>query len=139
MRAIILSIVVLSGLGCAGHAQNQPQTLKGVYAPPGMWGQGSSSSPGSSGLGSSGLGASGLGAGLGSSGKSSPTLSAPDLGAVGVGPRFIVPGKPGRGDTLPQDVAATPIPDRPGYGAVVVNGRRVIVNLNTNRIVQFSD
>jgi Protein of unknown function (DUF1236) len=130
MRTIIPYIIVLSSLGlAAGHAQNQPQTLKGVYAPPGM-----------SGLGSSGLGSSGLGSsGLGSSGKSSTTLSAPDLGAVGVGQRFTVPGKPGRGDTLPQDVTATPIPDRPGYGAVTVNGRRVIVNLNTNRIVQTLD
>lgn len=127
MRAIILSVVVLSGLGCAGYAQNQPQTLKGVYAPPGMQGLGS------------GLGSSGLGSGLGSSGKSSSTLSAPDLGALGAGPRVIVPGKPGRGDTLPQDVTPTPIPDRPGYGAVTVNGRRVIVNLNTNRIVQTLD
>ena len=125
MRAIIPYVIVLSSLGLAsGHAQNQPQTLKGVYAPPGM-----------SGLGSSGQGSSGLG----SSGKSSSTLSAPDLGAVGVGQRFIVPGKPSRGDTLPQDVTATPIPDRPGYGAVTVNGRRVIVNLNTNRIVQTLD
>lgn len=125
MRAIIPYVIVLSGLGlAAGHAQNQPQSLKGVYAPPGM-----------SGLGSSGQGSSGLG----SSGKSSSTLSAPDLGAAGVGQRFIVPGKPSRGDTLPQDVTATPIPDRPGYGAVTVNGRRVIVNLNTNRIVQTLD
>lgn len=126
MRAIIPYVIVLSFLGlAAGHAQNQPQSLKGVYAPPGMSGLGSSSGQGSS--------------GLGSSGKSSTTLSAPDLGAVGVGQRFIVPGKPGRGDTLPQDVTATPIPDRPGYGAVTVNGRRVIVNLNTNRIVQTLD
>jgi len=120
MRAIIPYAIVLYSLWlAAGNAQNQSQTLKGVYAPPGM-----------SGLGSSGLG---------SSGKSSSTLSAPDLGAVGVGPRVIVPGSPGRGDTLPQDVSATPIPDRPGYGAVTVNGRRVIVNLNTNRIVQVLD
>lgn len=120
MRAIIPYAIVLYSLWlAAGNAQNQSQTLKGVYAPPGM-----------SGLGSSGLG---------SSGKSSSTLSAPDLGAVGVGPRVIVPGSPGRGDTLPQDVSATPIPDRPGYGAVTVNGRRVIVNLNTNRIAQVLD
>ncbi len=125
MRAIIPFTIVLFSLGLAtqGYGQNQSQTLKGVYAPPGM-----------SGLGSSGLGSSGAG----SSGKSSG-LSAPDLGAVGVGQRFIVPGKPGRGDTLPQDVSATPIPDRPGYGAVTVNGRRLIVNLNTNRIVQVLD
>jgi hypothetical protein len=127
MRAVVLSIVVLSALGCSSYAQNQPQTLKGVYAPPGTSGLGS-------GLGSSGLGSSGLG-----SGKSSSTLSAPDLGPIGVGPRVIVPGQPGQGDTLPQDVTPTPIPDRPGYGAVVVNGRRAIVNLNTNRIVQISD
>ena len=113
MRAIVLSIYVLCGLGSSGYAQNQPQTLKGVYGPPGS---------------------SGLGASL----KSSPSgLSAPDLGAVGNGPRVIVPGTPVRGDMLPSDVTPTPISDRPGYGAVTVNGRRAIVDLNTNRIFQF--
>jgi Protein of unknown function (DUF1236) len=114
MRAIVLSIYVLCGLGSSGFAQNQPQTLKGVYGPPG----------------SSSLGASGKSSGLSSS-----------LGNVPVGgaPRITVPGDPVQGQTLPNDVTPTPIPDRPGYGRVVINGRRAIVDLNTNRIYQISD
>jgi Protein of unknown function (DUF1236) len=134
MRAIVLSVVVFVALGSLGYAQN----LKGVYGPPG------SSTLGSSGLGSSGLGGGLGGSGLGGSGKSSSTLSAPDLGPVGGaiglgGPRVTVPGTPVQGQTLPDDVTATPLPDRPGYGAVVVNGRRAIVDLRNNRIFQISD
>jgi hypothetical protein len=130
MRAIALSVVVFVALGSSGYAQN----LKGVYGP-----------PGSPGLGSSGLGGGLGGSGLGGSGKSSSTLSAPDLGPVGgavgglSGPRVTVPGTPVQGQTLPDDVTATPLPDRPGYGAVVVNGRRAIVDLRNNRIFQISD
>jgi hypothetical protein len=111
MRAIVLSIAVLCGLGSSGYAQNQ---LKGVYGPPG----------------SSALGASGKSSGLSSS-----------LGNVPVGgaPRITVPGDPVQGQTLPNDVTPTPIPDRPGYGRVVINGHRAIVDLNTNRIYQISD
>ena len=112
MRAIILSVVVFINLGSLGSAQNQPQTLKGVYGPP--------SSPA-----------------LGGSTKSSSTLSSGSLGSVAGGPRIIVPGKPFQGQTLPPDVTPTPISDRPGYGSVVVNGRRAIVDLNTNRIFQL--
>lgn len=113
MRAIILSIAVLCGVGSSGYAQNQ---LKGVYGPPG----------------SSALGA--------SSGKSSGGLSS-SLGNVPIGgaPRITVPGDPVQGQTLPNDVTPTPIPDRPGYGRVVINGRRAVVDLNTNRIYQISD
>jgi hypothetical protein len=111
MRAIVLSIAVLWGLGSSGNAQNQ---LKGVYGPPG----------------SSALGGSGKSSGLSSS-----------LGNVPVGgaPRITVPGDPVQGQTLPNDVTPTPIPDRPGYGRVVINGHRAIVDLNTNRIYQISD
>jgi hypothetical protein len=129
MRAFVLSIVVVLSLESFGYGQN----LKGVYGP-----------PGSSALGSSGLGGSGLGGGLGGSGKSSSTLSAPDLGPVGGpiglgGPRVTVSGTPVQGQTLPDDITPTPLPDRPGYGAVVVNGRRAIVDLRNNRIFQISD
>jgi hypothetical protein len=31
------------------------------------------------------------------------------------------------------------MPDRPGYGKAVVNGHRVIVDLNSNRIYQVLD
>ena len=112
MRAIVLSIAVLCGLGSSGYAQNQ---LKGVYGPPGS-------------------------SALGASGKSSGGLSS-SLGNVPVGgaPRITVPGDPVQGQTLPNDVTPPPIQDRPGYGWVVINGRRAIVDLNTNRIYQISD
>jgi hypothetical protein len=111
MRAIILSIIVLFGLGSLAYAQNQ---LKGVYGPPG----------------SSSLGASGK------SSFGSPLSNAP----VGGPPRVNVPGgDPVQGQTLPDDVNPTPIPGRPGYGTVVVNGHRTIVDLATNRIYQVSD
>ena len=112
MRAIVLSIAVLCGLGSSGYAQNQ---LKGVYGPPGS-------------------------SALGASGKSSGGLSS-SLGNVPVGgaPRITVPGDPVQGQTLPNDVTPTPIQDRPGYGWVVINGRRAIVALNTHRIYQISD
>ena len=58
---------------------------------------------------------------------------------LGGAPRITVPGDPVQGQTLPNDVTPTPIPDRPGYGRVVINGRRAIVDLNTNRIYQISD
>jgi Protein of unknown function (DUF1236) len=125
MRAIVLSVAVFFGLGSLSYGQNQPQTLKGVYGPPGSSALGPSGSSGSS--------------ALGASGKSSLTLSPPNLDAVGSGPRVLLPGKPVQGETLPEDVTPTPIPGRPGYGAVVVNGRRVIVDLNTNRIFQVLD
>ncbi len=110
MRAIILSAALLFGLAPSGYAQDQ--TLKGVYAPPGSLGLGISKKP--------------------------SALSAPTNAPVGGAPRYTLPGgDPVQGQTLPQDVTATPIPDRPGYGAVVVNGHRVIVDLNTNRIFQL--
>ncbi len=113
MREIILSVAVLFGLGSFGYAQNQPQTLKGVYAPPGLPALGAPSK-------SSGL----------------TTLSNAPVGGP---PRVTVPGDPVQGQTLPDDVNPTPIPDRPGYGTVVVNGRRAIVNLANNRIFQISN
>jgi hypothetical protein len=119
MRVIVLSIVVFIGLGSFGYAQNQPQTLKGVYGP-----------PGSSALGSPGLGA---------SGKLPSALSTLSNAPVGGPPRVTVPGDPVQGQTLPDDVNPTPIAGRPGYGTVVVNGRRAIVDLANNRIFQISD
>jgi hypothetical protein len=111
MRPAVLSFVTLLGLGSLGYAQDQ--TLRGVYGPPGL-------PPPAKSLGKS-------------------TLSAPDYGAIGSGPRITVSGEPIRGLMLPSDVSPTPIPDRPGYGKAIVNGRRAIVDLNTNRIVQVLD
>ena len=58
---------------------------------------------------------------------------------MGGPPRVTVPGDPVQGQTLPDDVNPTPIAGRPGYGTVVVNGRRAIVDLANNRIFQISD
>ncbi len=115
MRVFILSAAVFLQLGALGHAQNQPEPLKGVYAPPGS-------------------------SALGPPRSKSSALSAPGNGAVGAPPRVIVPGgDPVQGQTLPADVTPAPIPDRPGYGAVTVNGHRVIVDLRNNRIFQLLD
>jgi hypothetical protein len=111
MRAIIFLCVVLLGMGSLSYAQDQ--TLRGVYAPPGL-------TPPAKSLGKS-------------------TLSFPDSGEVGVGPRVTISQEPSRGLLLPSNVNAAPIPDRPGYGKAVVNGRRVIIDLNSNRIYQVLD
>ena len=111
MRPLVLSFVALLGMGSLGYAQDQ--TLRGVYAPPGL------TPPAKS------------------SGK--PTLSVPDYGAIGVGPRVTISGEAIRGQMLPSNVSPAPISDRPGYGRAIVNGRRAIIDLNTNRIVQVLD
>ena len=110
MRALVLSCVALLAMGSSGYAQDQ---LRGVYGPPGA-----TPPPVKS-------------------GKS--TFSAPDYGAVGNGPRVTISQDPSRGQTLPSDVRPAPISDRPGYGTAIVNGRRTIVDLNSNRIVQVLD
>jgi hypothetical protein len=107
MRALILSCVALLGVGSLCCAQDQPGALRGVYGP------------------------------SGSTPSTKSTLSAPNFGAVGAGPRVTVSGAPVRGQTLPNDVSPTPISDRPGYGTAIVNGRRTIVDLSNNRIVQI--
>jgi hypothetical protein len=112
MRALVLSCVALFGSGSLGYAQDQPGALRGVYAPPGL-------TP--------------------SVGSRKSTLSAQDNGAIGNGPRVTVYGDPTRGQTLPNDVNPAPISDRPGYGMAIVNGRRTIVDMSNNRIVQFLD
>jgi hypothetical protein len=111
MRALVLSYVALLAMGSFADAQNQ--TLRGVYAPPGL-------PPPAKTVGKS-------------------TLSAPNYDALGTGPRVTISGEPTRGEMLPNNVTPAPIPDRPGYGKAVVNGRRVIVDLNNNRIYQILD
>jgi hypothetical protein len=114
MRVSVISTAVFFALGSLGYGQIQPQQLKGVYGPPGA-------------------------SALGQSGKPSSSLGS-DTGAVGNGPRVLVPGgDPVQGQLLPNDVTPRPIADRPGYGAVTVNGHRVIVDLNTNRVFQVLD
>jgi hypothetical protein len=110
MRALVLSCGALLAMGSFGDAQDQ--TLRGVYGPPGL------TPPAAS---------------------RKSTLSTPDYGAVGAGPRVTISGEPTQGQTLPSDVSPAPIPDRPGYGTAVVNGRRVIIDLKSNRIFQILD
>jgi hypothetical protein len=50
-----------------------------------------------------------------------------------------MPGEAAVGQALPQGVNAAPMPDRPGYGRAIVNGRDAIVDTNSHQIVQFSD
>jgi hypothetical protein len=112
MRALVLLCVALFGSGSLGYAQDQPGALRGVFAPPGL-------TP--------------------SVGSRKSTLSAPGNGAIGNGPRVTVYGEPTRGQTLPNDVNPAPISDRPGYGTAIVNGRRTIIDMSNNRIVQVLD
>ena len=111
MRALVVSCVALLAMGSLGYAQDQ--TLRGVYSPPGL-------TPPAKSVGKS-------------------TLSAPDYGAVGAGPRVTVIGTPTEGQALPSGVNPAPISDRSGYGRAIVNGKRAIIDLNSNRIVQFQD
>jgi hypothetical protein len=111
MRALVLSLAALLAMGSLAYAQDQ--TLRGVYGPPG------------------------LPAPTKSVGKS--TLSSPNYDAVGTGPRVTIPGEVTQGLTLPNDVTPAPMPGRPGYGTAIVNGRRVIVDLNSHRIFQLLD
>ena len=126
MRRIGLSLVTLAAGGFAAYAQKDPVPLQGVYAPPGSARgqlQGVYGPPGS--------------AAPASTLKS--TLTAPDYGTSERGPEVSLPGSAAPGRTLPQDVKPSPIPDRPGYGRAVVNGRPAIIEMNDNRIVQYSD
>ena len=111
MRPLVLSCVALLGMGSFGYAQNP--TLRGVYGPPGL-------TPPAKSVGKS-------------------ILSAPNYDAVGTGPRVTIPGEVTQGQTLPGDVRPAPMPGRPGYGTATVNGRRVIVDLNSNRVFQILD
>ncbi len=113
MRSLGLSLFVMLSTASVSFAQDQPGALRGVFGPPGAMPPAAKS------------------------GKS--TFSAPDYGAVGAGPRVTISQDPSRGQTLPSDVRPAPISDRPGYGTAIVNGRRTIVDLNSNRIVQVLD
>jgi hypothetical protein len=111
MRALVVSFVALLATGSFGFAQDQ--TLRGVYAPPGA---------------------------LPPAAKSGNSIySAPNYAPVGGFPRVTISGEATRGATLPSNVSPAPISDRPGYGTAIVNGRRSIIDLSNNRIVQVMD
>jgi Protein of unknown function (DUF1236) len=125
MRRIALSLVILLEAGSAGYAQNDSGALQGVYGPP-------QSAPGKL-RGVYGPPQSAPAASLPS------TITAPDYGTVERGPAVSLPGDGALGEELPDGVKPSPIPDRPGYGRAMVNDRPAIIDLRTNRIVQYSD
>ena len=126
MRRFLLSFVLLVSAASAGHAQDASGTLRGVYAPPG-------SAPGA------------LRGIYGGDARPAPlptlpkTIAAPDYDASERGPEVTVRGGLHPGQSLPEGVKPAPIPGRPGYARVVVNGRPAIIDMGDNRIVQFSD
>ncbi len=125
MRRFVLSLVAFFCAVSAGYAQNSAKTLEGVYGPP-------QSAPGAL-------------RGVYGAPQSPPpqrlpsTITAPDYATSERGPIVSVPGKAELGESLPEGVKPSPIPDRPGYGRAEVNGRRAIIDMNDNRIVQYSD
>ncbi len=125
MRQLVLLLVVLLEAGSAGYAQNDRGALQGVYGPP-------ESAPGELN-------------GVFTAPRSTPAArlptipTGPDYGTAERGPAVSVPGRVTQGQVLPDNVIPTPIPDRPGYGRVVVNGRPAIVDLSTHRVVQYHD
>jgi hypothetical protein len=112
MRALALFFVILMGTASLSFAQDQ--TLRGVFAPPGA------ASPAAP---KSGV----------------PTAGALSASPLGVGPRVTIGGRAVEGQTLPGNVNPLPMSDRPGYGTAIVNGKRSIVDLSNNRIVQILD
>ncbi len=67
------------------------------------------------------------------------TITGPSSSNSGSVPTVTVPGAAMEGQSLPQGAMATPMSDRPGYGRAMVNGRPAIIDMNDNRIVQFSN
>jgi hypothetical protein len=113
MRQFVSSLFILIVAGSAGYAQN----LEGVHGPP----------------------ESGTGHLRGIFG---PPQSAPAAayGTSGPVPSVQLPGSGDVvGQVLPEGVKPSPMPDRPGYGRATVNGHSAIVDMGSNRIVQYSD
>lgn len=118
MRKAILFLAAALAAGTSALAQDSGQ-LRGVFPPIQAW----PTTPGKTGAGK----------GL------RPTLTNPDTGPQDGGPIVTVPGNVARGTVLPGDVHPAPIAGRPGFGAAVVNGQRVIVDMNSNTVFQGPD
>ncbi|MGO9418120.1 DUF1236 domain-containing protein [Roseiarcus sp.] len=138
MRRSVLSLVVLLVVASVGHAQQKstlqgafgsPESatggLRGVYGPP-------ESAPGQ---------LRGVYAPPQSVAPASlpTTIIGPSSATSDSVPNVTMPGEAAVGQALPQGVDAAPMPDRPGYGRAIVNGRNAIVDTNSHQIVQFSD
>jgi hypothetical protein len=113
MRQFAFSLFILLVTGSAGHAQN----LEGVYSPP----------------------ESGTGHLRGTFGapQAAPTATyatpapVPSVSLSASGDLV--------GQVLPEGVKPSPMADRPGYGRARVNGHSAIIDMGSNRIVQYSD
>ena len=114
--ALILAVLAIPSVG---YAQQDNGPVGGPVG--GMVGPGGSSSPGQPGPS--------LGSPYGS-----PTRAGPVTGSSGA----IAPGQVGWRrvvvDGVPQNVRVTPRAD--GIGSAFINGQRVLVDLNTNRVLQ---
>ncbi len=69
-----------------------------------------------------------------SPGQSRPSLGSPYAAPRSPGPRAGLSGSVTAGQVVPRDVLVTPRPG--GMGSAWVNGQRVLVNPNTNRIIR---
>jgi hypothetical protein len=113
MRQFVSSLFILILAGSAGYAQN----LEGVYSPP--------------------VSSTGHLRGIFGAPQSAPAAA---YGAPGPVPSVRLPGSGDVvGQVLPEGVKPSPMPDRPGYGRATVNGHSAIVDMGSNRIVQYSD
>ena len=110
MRQLVFPLFILFVAGSAGYAQNE-----GVYGPP-------QSNTG------------------GLRGVFGPPQARSNYGTPGPVPSVWLSGSGNVvGQVLPEGVKPSPMPDRPGYGRATVNGRSAIIDMGSNRIVQYSN
>ena len=117
MRFVFSLFILLVTLS-AGYAQSGAGTLEGVYGPP-------QSTSGHL------------------RGVFNAPQEAPPPPAFGTSAPVPSVSLPGSGDVvgrlLPEGVKPSPMSERPGYGRATVNGHSAIIDLGTNRIVQYAD
>ena len=142
MRRFFLSLVVLVGAAAAANAQQKSTLHNGLQ---GAFGSPESATGGLRGV--YGPPQSGVGQLRGvyappQSPQPTPlpsTIAGPGSSNSGSVPNVSVSGTAAEGQTLPEGVQPAPMPDRPGYGRAIVNNRPAIIDLNDNRIVNFTD
>lgn len=122
MAIVSLAAALAAGVAASALAQDNGQ-MRGVYPPLQSWPT-EAARPG---------------AGKLAKPSAKPSLEAPKNGPLDGGPIVTIPGKVTRGTVLPGDVHPAPIAGRPGYGAAIVNGQRVIVDTNSNSVFQGPD
>ena len=150
MRRFVLSLVLLAAAAVAANAEQRSAVSGGAQSSPlqglkGAFGAPDAATGGLRGVyGPPDSGAGRLrgvyGPALPSDAKPlSSTLAPPSATNSGGVPNVSVPGKAAEGQTLPDGAKAAPMADRPGYGRAMVNDRPAIIDMNDNRIVQFTD